>query len=96
MNEFAWIALIVFAGLVGWFLRGKRRPVLASVADPVRLKSNETLTNGVKFRVATKAGVLCYEGRSGANAKREIEKLRSEGQTWQAFRDGGLWDWGPR
>ena len=48
------------------------------------------------FRVVTLGGGVRYEGTEGGAARRHIEVLRKEGVEWRAYRDGSVWDWGPR
>ncbi len=48
------------------------------------------------FRVVTLDGDVRYEGSEGGTARRHIEVLRSERIEWRAYRDGRVWDWGPR
>ncbi len=48
------------------------------------------------FRVVTLDGDVRYEGSEGGTARRYIEVLRSERIEWRAYRDGRVWDWGPR
>ena len=50
----------------------------------------------VPFRVVTQAGDVRYEGAEGGKARRHIEALRLERIEWRAYRDGRVWDWGPR
>ena len=48
------------------------------------------------FRVVTLDGDVRYEGGDGATARRHVEALRAENIDWRAYRNGRVWDWGPR
>ena len=95
-------ALLGFGG--GWLVRGRRITTTTrkAVADTersptlYRSESGTVSAGPAPFRVVTLDGNVRYEGSSGANARRRIELLRSQGVEWRAYRDGVVWDWGPR
>ncbi len=48
------------------------------------------------FRVVTLDGEVIYDGVSGGEARRHIERLRTYDVEWRAYRSGIAWDWGPK
>lgn len=102
----ALFALLGFGG--GWLVWGRTqhdllRPTRKAVDAPAersptlyKSESGTVSAGPAPFRVVTLDGNVRYEGRSGADARRRIELLRSQGVEWRAYRDGVVWDWGPR
>ncbi len=90
-----WVAGIVCGGL--WARRGI--PIVTPPTPTLLAPRSDTWTSGdiAPFRVVTiQDGVVRYEGSRGALARRCIEGLRKSGGEWCAYRDGVVWDWGPR
>ncbi len=83
-------------GRLTWRQKFIGAPPLPAVApEPLTITSwsGEGLA---PFRVVTLDGDVRYEGAEGGPARRHIEVLRSERIEWRAYRDGRVWDWGPR
>ncbi len=108
MTEYLFWALFAFLGLGGgWLMWGRAvaptKPELSvSAGKPKRTirrpKSDKALPapGASPFRVVTLDGNVRYDGPSGADARRSIELLRSQDVEWRAYRNGQVWDWGPR
>jgi len=70
--------------------------LVAVVDKPAKdIKGNPTAFH-VREVSGTELVRVAYEGASGGNARKVIEQLQRRGASWQAFRAGQPWDWGPR
>ncbi len=103
METLYWaLAVLVLSG--AGYLLGRRRGREVAILDVLGLvppaKAEAVVRDGtfglVAFTVVSPEGDLFYQGKSGGNARRTIEALRSAGTSWEAYRDGDAWDWGPR
>ena len=91
---------------VAWFIWGRAQIVAPSKPElskkpkrKIRRPKDKAVTahaGPAPFRVVTLDGEVHYEGTSGGDARRCIEGLRSQQVEWRAYRDGNVWDWGPR
>ena len=97
-----WALWAVFGFGVGRFTwRGKVIGAPNVPSLPVVTPALGTITSWsgegpAPFRVVTLNGAVRYQGAEGGTARRHIEVLRSERIEWRAYRDGRVWDWGPR
>ena len=100
-----WVLFAVLGFGGGWIVWGRRitAPTRKAVSETAehsptlyRSESGTVSAGPAPFRVVTLDGNVRYEGSSGASARRRIELLRSQGVEWRAYRDGVVWDWGPR
>lgn len=99
---------VVFAlvgAALGWFARGHMIASLPSAGRTtkpnrkVRRPKPGAVTayaGAAPFRVVLLDGEVVYDGVSGGEARRSIERLRTQGVEWRAYRSGVAWDWGPR
>lgn len=91
-----WYALTFALRAFAWRWRYGDLAMLA-----VGVAGAELDPEGAAFRVeCTAAGHtgVVYEGASGADARRAIERLRNNPavDSWKSWRNGDPWDWGPR
>lgn len=71
---------------------GKRRILRpALVEGPVTAHAGPS-----PFRVVLLDGEVVYDGVSGGEARRHIERIRTYDVEWRAYRNGIPWDHGPR
>ena len=97
MTYVFWGLFLGIGVVLGWWFRGRRiRAVYAPRGRPRLRPASKVLRGSPPFKVVTADGSVCYEGSSGGDARRTIEKLRADGVEWTAARDGEPWDWGPR
>ena len=107
MTYVFWGLFLGIGVVLGWWFRGRRirarsRPFNSAIGSVVGAGiefapgQSKALGGASPFKVVTADGSVCYEGSSGGDARRTIEKLRAGGVEWTAERDGERWDWGPR
>ncbi len=98
-----WLAFAALGFGGGWLVwgRGAKPPPIQSP------KQSRTIQRPVKgavtahagpsaFRVVLLDGEVVYDGDSGGDARRHIERLRTQDDEWRAYRDGVFWDSGPK
>lgn len=101
-------ALVGFA--IGWLARGRvfelAHPEL--IQEPTKPRQRREIRRPLKretvtahagpspFRVVLLDGEVVYDGVGGGEARRHIERLKTQDVEWRAYRAGIAWDWGPR
>ena len=99
MSEYVEYLVWAMFAVCGFGLgRFRRRSKVMVVPDVASLPVTAPWSGSgpAPFRVVTLAGEVRYEGERGGLARRHIEALRAERIEWRAYRDGMVWDWGPR
>ncbi len=98
--DLAALALVVLVlattyGIGYWRGLAQNRPRLG-LGTSERPRARAEVQGLEAFTVVSLMGDLLYGGSSGGDARRTIERLRSDGVEWEAYRAGKVWDWGPR
>ena len=110
MIEYVLLLIAVLLGVgVGWLIWGRASvdvlPSLSSVGQATKrtreirrpkLESVTAHAGPSPFRVVLLSGEVVYDGISGSEARRHIERIRDQDLEWRAYRGGIAWDWGPR